>query len=356
MKITVHSSELNRMMKAVNGCLTSRLNKNANIEVTMAGGKMTVHGMDDRGVSVLVSTGIGTLEEERFLVDGKSFKSVTDRMSGDVEIQTDEKGCTLRNIGRTRLTVLDAAFPAHDEVDGTEIVMDAAKLRDTFSRVAYACSQEETRQVLTGVLVECRVPCSVRMVALDGYQMALEDTEGQVGGDVTMIVPVSTLRLVCDSVPDGKITIRTDGKRLTCKADNISVTGTLLSGQFVDYKRILPASFATEAMLDTAEFRTALKNAATVSGDNHLIRLEITGDGVRIASNSATSSFDAELPWEVQGGSVTIAFNERFLLNALGVIGTEQAEMKLVGPVNAAVMTEHGGTDGVHLMLPVRVQ
>lgn len=356
MKIKIHSAELNRMMKTLGKCIDSRHQAFGNIEIIYDNNLLTLRGTNGQ-FSAVMSTPVMGGDGETFCIDGEMFGKVCALCKGEMEIIAEGNVCTIKGAGRTRLPIVNAKIPAFAHVEnGKETVIKAEAFCKAFSGVEHAISadQQSARITLTGVNVEVG-EYGLKMVALDGFMMAVETA--QCSGEVfKMVVPGTFMRLVKDSVVSGdEITLRSDGTRIQVNTEGMMISCPLLIGDFPDYVRILPKEFKTECLVNAGLLRTALKNSAVVCSTGKLVKFELNGDVLTVSGNTEQADYEAELPCQTQGDGLKIAFNQKYMMDTIGSIGTEEVVLQFNTPSSPCVV-QGKGENGVRLCLPVRVQ
>lgn len=354
MRIKIHSSEINRMMKTVSQCIEQKgLTGLSNIEIIYDNNLLTIRGTNGQ-VSAIMSTPMLGGDGETFCVDGGMFGKVCAMCNGEIEISTTEKDCTIKGAGRTRLPVVSASIPAQERIVGSTVTVAADDFIRCYKGVAHAVADEQQSRIqLTGIYT-IAYGTQLRMVTLDGFQMSTEAVP--CGGDeAKMLIPGSFMKLVANGAFSGEtIRFRTDGKRVEASTDGMVLTCGMLTGEFPDYLKILPTSFATDCLIKVDELRNALKGGSIVNSKQNLVKLEIGADTVRINNNSEEADYEAEIGCGTHGNGLKIAFNQKYLTNAINAIDTEDAVMRFNSSVTPCIIQPKDG-DGVRLVLPVRV-
>ena len=357
MKIKIHSSELNRMMKIVSQCVDQRYNNFSNIEICYDNNMLTIHGTNGT-IQATMSTPLLGGDGEMFCVDGTMFAKICAMCNGEVEITTDGKNCTIKGAGRTRIPIVQADVPKQSEVEGSIVTIAADDFAKCYGGVSYAVSADQSRIQLTGVLTEVDTT-GLRMVALDGFQMSMEVTDCD-GDDMKIIIPGNMMKLISQGTVSGdNIEIRTDGKRVEAVTDGMRLVCGLLIGDFPDYRRILPQSFKTECLVKTEELRNALKSGSVINTKQNLVKLDIGPDSIKVMNNSEEADFEADVPCDTQGDPLKIAFNLRYLMNTMAAVSTDEAILLFNSSISPMVVTpkvEEGIEAGSRLLLPVRTQ
>lgn len=354
MKIKIHSSELNRMLKTVVQCIDTKIQtKNSNINIIHDNNLLAIRATNGTFSAVMTAPLMGGTGES-FYVDGAMFARVCAMCSGEIEISTDEKTCTVKGAGRTRIPIVNTDLPNFERVDGHSIEIPAEEFSRCYNSVAYAVSSDQGRLILTGVLMVTDGR-KLSMVALDGFQMAIEQFLCYEDG-IKAAVPGSFMKLISSSISNGEKLKLTFGEhRIQASTDGMLISCGLLAGEYVDYSRILPESFKTECMVKVSALKDALKSGSVVNTKNNLVKLKIDGDKLFVMSNSEEADYEAEIDCETHGDGLTIAFNQKYLMNTINSISGDEAVMKFNSSVNPCVVQARD-EDGIHLILPVRTQ
>lgn len=354
MNIKIHSAEINRIMKTISKCIDTKLNSSrANILITHEDNQLkfrATNGTFHAEMSAPVLGGDG----ESFCVDGSMFAKVCAMNNGEIEIRTDGKICTIKGVGRTKLPIVEADVPEIEELEGNSITVNGWKLTDCYKHVSYAVATDESRVILTGVLVECEVD-TMRMVSLDGFQMSMEETDCK-GDVVRAVIPGTFMNLVSGAVGNEEyITLTVSDSAVQAKSDGMLIRGALLSGEYPDYHRILPTEFKIHSKVNAETVRNALKAGGVVNNKQNLVKINVGADVMTISNNGEQAQFEAEVPCETQGDGLLIAFNDKYLMNTMNVLDEDDAEMCFNSAVTPVVVKTINGK-GIRLVLPVRVQ
>ena len=353
MNIKVPATELNRMMKALSQCIDPKDQNRSNVEIIYSNNMLTARGTNGQ-FSAVMSTPLLGGDGESFCVDGSMFARVCSMCTGDVSIITDDKSCTIKGAGRTRLPIMEAKVPKYEEVEGDSFEMTAIAISGMYDGVSFAISSDASRLVLTGILVENENGL-LKMTSLDGFKMASEEAECK-GDEVRVVVPGAFMKLVKNNTVAGdKIRFTSNGKRIQAETEGMILSSTLLANEYPDYKRILPTTFKAEAMVNLEEFRNALKNSGVICSTSKLVKLAISDSKITVTGNSEQADYEAEVKCSLQGPELTIAFNQKYLMDTINSMNIgEEIILKFNSPSNPCVINS---TDigGYRLILPVRV-
>lgn len=353
MNIKIHSAELNRIMKTITQCIDTRDSSNlANICITHEDNMLKFRATNGSFGAELSTPVLGG-DGETFYVDGSMFAKVCAMCNGEIGITTDGKTCTVKGFGRTKLNMVEANIVSIEQIDGKSVVVDGGDLANCYGHVAYAVSTDQTRIQLTGVLTESNGK-TLKMVGLDGFQMSIEETVCD-GDEIKAIIPGAFMKLVASSVVSGdEVKLTVNSTIVTAEADGIMLRCGLLTGDYIDYNKIIPGEFKTKSKVNVEAVRNALKAGNVVGNKQNLVKLNVGANAITVNNNSERADFEAEIPCETQGDGLKIAFNEKYLMGTMNSIGDDNAELNFNGSVSPVVVKTMDGK-GIRLLLPVRV-
>jgi DNA polymerase-3 subunit beta len=264
-------------------------------------------------------------------------------------------------------------FPAIPSVNGgASLTIAAPKLKEAIAQVVFAAAPDDSRPVLAGVLMTV-AGGKLTLAAADGFRLAVRKVDlGEVDApDLSMIVPAKALTEVARGLPSSdevevEIAVTADGSQVLFRHSQAEVVSRLIEGQFPDFNRIIPRDTKTRVTLQTADFLRATKAAQVFARDNSMIvRLNLVpaegGDEalgrVTVAATSAeigdnTGDVDAS----VEGEAMQVAFNGRYLRDALEALDAQQAFLEVTGPASPGLIRPASGPNGyIQVIMPMHV-
>ena len=265
-------------------------------------------------------------------------------------------------------------FPPIPAVSGgPSFSIPAGLLKEAIDEVVFAAAPDDTRPVLAGALLKMG-GTSLTLAAADGFRLAVRTVELPDGGpELQMIVPAKTLnevgRLLGDASDDDQVAINTtpNGNQVYFAFGKTEITSRLIEGQFPDYQRIIPADSKTRVKVSTTDFLRATRAAQVFARDNsHIVRLECSPakenadlalGSVLVKSTSAEmGDNEGNLDAVVDGDDTQIAFNGRYLRDALEAIDTPEVLLQLTGPSSPGIIKPAGEPNGyLHVIMPMHV-
>jgi DNA polymerase III subunit beta len=249
-------------------------------------------------------------------------------------------------------------FPKLPDVEGTQTFgVDSSAFLETVSRVARAASRDESRPVLTGVLVRFEGGKLI-MAATDSYRMSVKETElaGGTASELEAIVPARALteltRIAQDS---GELQIGVQENHVVFDAGGIWLTTRRIDGQFPNYKQLLPETFEHEVALPREEFLEVVRRASVMAQRNSPLRLRFAEGEVTVSAQTQDVGEAKEsLPVPFTGEPLEIGFNPDFLRDGLESVESDEVALRLISPLRPGLL--HSDDESFsYLIMPIRL-
>ena len=294
-----------------------------------------------------------------------------------VEIEmTDETTMMKLKCGPAKANINSSSanlFPPTPEVEPkARVTMKTEEFRKAVNRVVFCAASEQSRPVLTGILMEIRQDELITAGA-DGFRMGVQRTalSDQAGGDAKIVVPARSVyevqRMANNNGDHVEITIPADEKYVRFRIgsedpqdSDIEVVSTLLVGTFPHYESLIPGEMSNQAEFDLGDLQDAIKRAAIFARDDHrTVRFDIQKEKgpnrVIISSESKdVGNNRAELPVDrVEGEDISISFNGRFIQEMLSNLNSKTVRMETSQKSEPAKFAIPQEDDYVHVMMPI---
>ena len=266
---------------------------------------------------------------------------------------------------RSNISVMNALeYPEVQEFQsGTTIRIPQKRLKDMITHVMFAMATDETRPVLTGCLMEVS-HSEARLVALDGFRLALQKVNQPFDlpaekNMIKAIIPGKVITELSRILPEDEAfcSMLIDGGRMQISFGNIRLTTVLLSGEFIDYRRIISLDFTSEAKANRMAVLDAIDRASLMAreGKNNLIKMSFRPEGLKITSNAEMGDVEEEVEASLNGANVDIAFNSKYIIDMIRNVSGDDLYMKFKSNVSPCIVTPREGDEFLYLILPVRV-
>jgi len=325
----------------------------------------------DGEISIKAQVSAIVEEDGCALLPAKLFAEMMRKQpAGEVDVQVDERlRAAIRSRGsNTSMACMSAEdFPdIRDVVGDHHVNLPCNRFRDAVGKVQFAVSTDESRKILTGILMEVYEKETL-LVGLDGFRLALQriETENQLPADagkdhIHAVVPGKVLGEVSKMLPDtdDAALITFNSSHVMYSFGPIRVYATLLTGEFIDYQKILPATWTTEVMVMRSMFSDAIERCSLMAreGKNNLIYLHLMSDGrMEMTANAERGDVHEELDIGFEGNELNIAFNSRYLTDIIHNIDGERIRMCFNSNVSPCMIKPVEGEEFTFLVLPVRI-
>lgn len=328
-------------------------------------GRLELQATDyEIGISCTIDANI--VEEGNTVLSGRYFQEMVRKLPGDSVslISSDDSKTMTITAGPAQFNLLNLPpdeFPVLKrlQADTTMTVKDNV-LKELIKRTVFACSTDEARPIFTGALLEVNED-QVTMVATNTHRLSIKhDRLDHSTAPFKMIIPGKILselaRLLVDDIPTD-VTLAYRHNQVSFAFNDVYIISRLIEGQFPDYNRVIPESFATKAKLPADAFQSAVERVSLLAkdGDYNVIKMSFTQGEVVITSNNPDvgKAYEA-VPIELEGSDVEIAFNARYVTDILKNVDCDSLLFSLNTPLSAASVRPLDDETYDYIVTPVR--
>ncbi len=254
-------------------------------------------------------------------------------------------------------------LPAREE--GLKLVIAQADLLPAIEQTVVAASSDDGRPVLTGVLTQLDGE-NLTLAATDGHRLAVKvikaTSEGEVGEDGanSVIIPARALTELSRVLKgDGTVEMWLGRSRnhVFFTVPGVEVMSRLIEGTYPNYSQVIPEQSNTTITVSTKDLHERTKGVSIFARDSaNVVRIKTEAGEIAISANtSEVGSSEASVSAEIEGADIQIAFNSRYLLDVLALIGSDKVAMGFNGPLSPGVVKPAGKDDYTYVIMPVRV-
>jgi DNA polymerase-3 subunit beta len=384
MKVTVLQENLARGLGIVSKAVSPRstLPVLANVLVASDEGRLRLSATNlEMGITCWIPARIE--EEGSTTVPARTFVDLVGTLPSDqVMFKLDAQTQTLNVRGGTStndIKCIDAQeFPPLPVPDFEGAVqINVGDFREMIHQVAFAASTDEARPVLMGVLIQVDKD-KLTMAAADGFRLSVRKAvlATPAPAPVSAIVPAQALKELARVTSTSLSASATDGEepiymvlpkgrgQVVFRVKDVEVVSQLIDGTFPDYQQIIPRSYKSRTLVSTASLLKACKQAEIFAREgSNVARLNIkSAQGEMQPSEVEISAVSEEtgknetiVEATVDGGGLLIAFNVKFLREALEVIKTPNVALETSAPNAPGVVKPVGDEDFLHVIMPMHL-
>ncbi len=374
MRVTVKQEHLARGLDIVSRAVSSRstLPILGNILLATDGGRLRLSATNlEIGINCWIGARVD--DEGATTVPARLFTDLVKSLPPDqVSLEYVERNKTL-NLRCMRdeahIKGIDAAdfptVPTYEEDGGLQL--DADTFRQMVEQVSFAAAVDDTRPILTGVSAKFE-PNKLTLAATDGFRLSVRTAELEHGlaQPLNVIIPARALaelaRIAADQEEPIAVSIARNRNQILFHLANVDLVSQLIDGNFPDYNQIVPKSHNTRAVVDTRAFLAAAKRAALFARDGaNIIRVKLEpGEGGELGqmtvSAVSTEYGDnvSQVDAAIEGQPLEIAFNAKYLQDALSVMDAQQVNVEMGTPSSPGVFKPPSG-DFTHIVMPMHI-
>ncbi|MFM9047130.1 MAG: DNA polymerase III subunit beta [Cyanobium sp.] len=383
MKLVCSQAELSASLQLVSRAVATRpthpVLANVLLTADAATNRLSLTGFDlHLGIQTTLPASVDT--SGAVTLPARLFGDIISRLSADSPITLScEEGQEQVDLTSLSGTYQMRGMSADDFPDlpllqtGTPIQLDPNALVQGLRATMFASSSDESKQLLTGVHLNLDGQ-GLECAATDGHRLAVlrlphlqQDgaTDDTAGEPFSVTVPARSLREL-----ERLLTGRPSGDPLSLFCDRGQVvllwsdqvlTTRSLEGSYPNYRQLIPASFSRSITLERRAFTASLERVAVLADQhNNVVKMALDpARGVVTISVDAqdVGSGSEQLPAEMEGEPIEIAFNVRYLLEGLKAIGTDRVRLQCNAPTTPAVLSPVGeGSEYIYLVMPVQIR
>ena len=339
---------------------------------------MTTYDIE-KGVRVTIEAEV--IEAGSAIVSASKFSQIVRVMDGgDITLTVDDRNSASIVSGRSAHTL--TALPAKDFpeiprlISAQGFVASQKIIRGMIAKCLYAMGVNDQRPVLNGLFFSIS-DGKLHMVSCDSFKMATCTTEaelmglegGAVADNIRFILPNKSVgelyKLLDDKDEDAIVTIYMSRKNIVFVMDDITFFSKLIEGEYIDYNRIILRNHRIAVYADRESVISALEHAALITEEkvagsvrSH-VRLEISGNILKISATSGTGSAYDEVAIGHEGDDLVIAFNNRYLIDSLRACSADRVKFSMssaLSSINIEPNDEDCTDEDLFMLLPVRMK
>jgi DNA polymerase-3 subunit beta len=238
----------------------------------------------------------------------------------------------------------------------------ASTLDRMIESTIFAVSQDEGRFHLSGVFVE-KSEQGLRMVATDGHRLALADGEAE--GKLPergCLLPrkglVEAKKMLEGAAQEERVQLAAEASIARVRSSSGEVFMRLVEGEFPDYRQVIPKSSKLNLTLDREQFLGALRRVSLLATERSRgVRLTLEEGCLRVKTeNPDLGEGEEEIEVAYDGGGLSIGFNARYLMEALGVLReTKFVRFGLNDDVSPGLLVPEGDERFQYVVMPMRL-
>jgi DNA polymerase-3 subunit beta len=245
--------------------------------------------------------------------------------------------------------------PVPSGVDGRKVKVDPAELKDAIEQTVIAASSDEGRPVLTGVYVHLNGG-KATFAATDGHRLAVKTlaVQAEPGEGETIVIPARALSELSRIL---KVTVGAQKNQVFFKTRDVELMSRLIEGTYPNYQQVIPGQSTTTITSKTQDLLFTTKMVSLFSKDAaNVVKFKAEGGKLTLTANTSEVGQNvAGVEAKIEGQDLQVAFNSKYLLDVLAIIGSEEVQLGFTGPLNPGIIKPVGKDNYLYIIMPVRV-
>jgi DNA polymerase III subunit beta len=332
------------------------------VRLSVSGDTLQVTGTD-LDLTITVDAQVSGSSDGVTVAPGRLVTDIVRALEpGAVAVEADDDEIRIAS-GRSHFSVRThpaGDFPRLPVPTGDTVTLAVEGLTDALRQVTRAASSEDSRPILTGVLMAAE-DGGLRLVATDSYRLAVKDLRGVgvLAEGQRVLVPSRALnelmRLLGPATPE--VTLRLGPHDATFTVGPVALTTRLIEGEFPNYRQLIPASYPNRLRVGREPFLEAIRRVKLLARDSTTpVRIALRPTGIEltvITTDWGTATEDVDAKYE--GAEMTIAFNPNYLIDGVDAVAGDEVTLDTLDALKPATLRPTEGDEYLYLLMPVRV-
>ncbi len=323
-------------------------------------GDSLVLSSTDTDISLQFTLSVAGDTDGQGLVSARTINDIVRVMpSGKITVEFAGDNATV-SAQRSQFTIptLNAIeFPRTNPPSGDPITISSASFKAALAQVVLAASTDPQKLHLSAVLM-ASTPNGIRLVATDGYRLAMRDlAEKAAGDDKSFLIPARALaelgRLLDMSE---EIIVRFNDIDASFQSPTMTLVTHLVNAEYPPYMNIIPKNNTNEATINREELLDALRRSRVLASEMTPVRMRMSSEGVRLTVTLTDGSTSVEdIDAKFSGEDITLAFNSDYLSQGVDACGGEEVIISTSIPSKPAIICPVGDESYLYLLMPQRL-
>ena len=308
---------------------------------------------------------INCIEEGSIVLNAKLLGDILRRLSDDtVVVEVNERLICKIKSGSVMFDIMgmpSTDFPEMPTIDECErVVINKGVLREMIQGTVFAAAGPEMlKPILTGLLFECSNN-GLCIVGVDGIKLALRRENLNIGKNINFVISARTIgEAVKINSSDEEDTEFFIGRRhIALVIGGYSIISRRIEGDFIDYNKIVPASFSTTVKVKTKDLCNIIERISLIINDQLKtpIRCKIESEKIVFSCETALGKAVENYAADINGQEFEIGLNSKFLLETVRATEAEEILINFNGPYSPVIILPTSGNDFMYMVMPIKLK
>ena len=330
------------------------------VRAELVGDQLTLTG-SDLDLTISVDVTVAGESDGVIIVPARLVTDIVRALQpGAVQFVAEEESLSI-SAGRSEFSIrliTGDEFPRMSDLGEDSVQLPSEQLTQALKQVVLAASSDDSRPVLTGVLLAAEA-AGLRLVSTDSFRLALRDVAGAsvLPEGQSVLIPSRALGELNRVLGHGDtVDLKLGEREASFEVGDVRMVTRLIEGGFPNYQGLIPDSHPNVLTVNRSDLMDALRRVKLLARESTPIRLEISDTSVELVAitqdvGTARESVEASHA----GSDLTIAFNPDFLLDGIDVAPGDEITLSTIDELKPAIVRSTEADDFLYLIMPVRV-
>ena len=339
-----------------------------NVLLRLEGSTLSLTATD---MDITITTNIQVRGERNgsILVPAKRLTDTVRALSeGELEFEADpdsRRVSITTSSGQFKLSGLNPdEYPKLVNFEGSiSMTLPMEKFTRMVERTMFACSSDEFRPAMTGVLFQFR-PNEIRSVATDGFRLVRvidHEAKAEVSEDLDIIVQPKGLHLATKAFTTDEITLSANQTHVRFEDGTTTITARLIDEKYPNYESVIPQANDKRMIVRRDDILNTVKRVSLYSNaQTRQVRMKMGPNQLQVAAQDTDTGGEAResITCDYGDDEMEIGFNAHFVREALDRIDTSEVSFDFSTPLRPSLIAPYGaknGQDVLMLLMPIRL-
>ena len=159
-------------------------------------------------------------------------------------------------------------------------------------------------------------------------------------------------------IDDESIKICKDKSTIVLKSEKTLTISRLLEGQFPKYNQLIPSESPKQAVVNVSQLISALERVSVMVNDKtSIVKMHFADNELTLSADTPDSGkSEDKIDIQYTSEELLIAFNYKFVLDALRIIESDEVVIGLNASLSATVLKPNSEDDFICLIMPVQIR
>ena len=303
-------------------------------------------------------------EEGNVVIDGKFINEIVRKIDSDtVNIEVFDKTFVQISGGNSQFKLNgmngdDYPYINFNIENKEPFKLKTELLEEIISETAFACSDKETKPVLTGINMKAKDNI-LSINATDSYRLASKIIEIDKDLNFDITIPAKYLSEVVHSISsEDEVIVTIDNQKISFTFGNTIIETRLLDDEFPDTSALIRINSNEKLVINAKDLINALDRTLFIKSDGkNTVKLDINSSRLQLTSSGqdGVSSFEELNVIDFEGNDLEISCSGKYLLDAIKAMKCDEITISFSGETKPLIVRKKDGDNSlVQMISPVR--